>query len=157
MMRTWGVTFPAWGQGARSDFMESTSPRLRFPFPKFKNLWNKTCKKPLMIPKRSLLKCYCKQCLVKILRVQHLAQFQQKSRWQQNSRLTVFRLFGLCGDVGDDAAQQGRWKGIQDLSLAMLERHPWQTSQSIDTAHHLAHPVTIALHFPVPLSWASQD
>ena len=136
--------------GARSDFMESTSS---IPISKIQNLWNKTCNN-LMTPKRSLLNV--KQCLVSVLVSNTWLSFS-KTRWQQNSRLTVFRLFGLCGDVGDDAAQQGHWKGIQDLSLAMLERHPWQKSQTIDTAHHLSHPVTIALHFPVPLSWASQD
>ena len=36
--------------------LTSWSPRLRFPFPKFKNLWNKTCKK-LMTPQTQLVKC----------------------------------------------------------------------------------------------------
>lgn len=149
---------------ARSDFMESTSS---IPISKIKKPLKKTCKN-LMMPKRSLLNV--KHCIFMLtsaqrLSVQHLAQF--RNPWQQNLCLTVFCLFGLCGDVGDDAAQQGHWKGIQDLSLATLARHPWQTRgtlefneftqvATVDTAH-LSHPVTIAPHFPVPLRWASQD
>lgn len=75
-----------------------------------------------------------------------------KTRWQQNSCLTVFRLFGLCGDVGDDAAQQGHWKGIQDLSLAMLERHA-VTNVAIN--RYCPPPVT-SCHYRTPLPGASK-
>lgn len=127
---------------ARSDFMESTSS---IPISKIKNLWNKTCKK-LMTPKRSLLNV--KQCLVNVLVSNTWLSFS-KTRWQQNSRLTVFRLFGLGGDVGDDAAQQGHWKGIQDLSLATL------AATNVAINRYSPPPVT-SCHYRTPLPGASK-